>query len=53
VATYSELVPAFRRLLAENGGDFRRFYATVKEIGKLPMDRRRARLAGKHGGDHG
>ncbi len=46
VATYSELVPAFRRLLAENDGDFKRFYATVKEIGKLPGDLRRARLAG-------
>lgn len=46
VATYSELVPAFRKILAENGGDFRRFYAAVKEIGKLPIDRRHARLAG-------
>jgi predicted aminopeptidase len=44
VATYSELVPAFRRLLAENGGDFRRFYAQVKELGKLPKDKREARL---------
>jgi predicted aminopeptidase len=46
VATYSELVPAFRRLLGENGGDFKRFYAEVKEIGKLPIDRRHARLDG-------
>ena len=46
VATYSELVPAFRRLLAENGGDFKRFYVQVKEVGKLPIDRRHARLAG-------
>ncbi len=46
VATYSELVPAFQRLLAENGGDFKRFYAEVKIIGKLPNDRRHARLAG-------
>lgn len=47
VATYSELVPAFQRLLAENGGDFKRFYAEVKIIGKLPNDRRHARLAGE------
>ena len=44
VATYSELVPAFRRLLAENGGDFRRFYAQVRELGKLPKAERAARL---------
>lgn len=44
VVTYSELVPAFRRLLAENGGDFRRFYAEVKELGKLSTDERGARL---------
>ncbi len=44
VATYSELVPAFRRLLAKNGGDFRRFYAEVKELGKLSADERGARL---------
>ncbi|MGQ0579315.1 MAG: aminopeptidase [Betaproteobacteria bacterium] len=44
VATYAELVPAFRRMLAGNGGDFRRFYAEVKEIGKLSRDEREARL---------
>ena len=44
VATYSELVPGFRRVLAENGGDFKRFYAAVKEIGKLPKEQRQAKL---------
>lgn len=44
VATYSELVPGFRRLLAHNGGDFRRFYAAVKELGKLPKAERAQRL---------
>ena len=44
VATYSELVPGFRRLLAENGGDFRRFYAAVKELGKLSKAERAIRL---------
>jgi predicted aminopeptidase len=44
VATYSELVPAFRQLLAESEGDFPRFYAKVKEIGGLDKDKRAARL---------
>jgi predicted aminopeptidase len=44
VATYAELVPAFRRMLAGNGGDFKRFYAEVKEIGKLSRDERGVRL---------
>ena len=44
VATYSELVPGFRRVLAENGGNLRRFYAAVKEIGKLPKEQRQAKL---------
>lgn len=44
VAAYSELVPGFRRMLAENGGDFRRFYAAVREIGKLPKEQRQAKL---------
>jgi predicted aminopeptidase len=44
VATYSELVPAFRTLLAQNGGDFKRFYSAVKEIGKLPKEQRHAKL---------
>jgi predicted aminopeptidase len=44
VATYSELVAGFRRLLAENGGDFKRFYAAVREIGKLPKEQRQVKL---------
>ena len=44
VATYSELVPGFRRVLAENGGDFKRFYAAVKAIAKLPKEQRQAKL---------
>lgn len=44
VATYSELVPAFRRLLAETGGDFQRFYAVAREIGGLGKEKRAARL---------
>lgn len=44
VTTYSELVPAFRRLLADNKGDFPRFYAAVREIGGLGKEKRAARL---------
>ena len=44
VATYSELVAGFRRVLAENGGDFKRFYAAVREIVKLPKEQRQAKL---------
>jgi predicted aminopeptidase len=50
VAAYSELVPAFRRLLAENGGDFRRFYAEVRELGKLSRDERGVRLGANTSG---
>jgi predicted aminopeptidase len=31
-ATYSELVPAFERLLAAEGGDLERFYARVRTL---------------------
>ncbi len=50
VATYSELVPGFRRLLAENGGDFKRFYAAVKELGKLSRTERALRLGSVQSG---
>jgi predicted aminopeptidase len=32
IAVYTELVPAFERLLAENGGDLPAFYKRVKEL---------------------
>jgi predicted aminopeptidase len=47
VATYSEWVPAFRKLLAEQGGDLKRFYDAVREIAKLPTKEREQRLGGK------
>ncbi len=40
VATYYELVPAFRAVLQANGGDMEKFYAAVKRLGKLPEDKR-------------
>jgi predicted aminopeptidase len=45
VAAYTDLVPAFRRLLAQSGGDFVRFYARAREIAGLPKSER-ARILG-------
>lgn len=45
VAAYTEMVPAFERLLAKAQGDLPRFYGAVKEIGKLPKEERQAKLA--------
>ena len=45
VALYTELVPAFRALLAREGGNLPRFYAAVKDLAKLPKDERDAKLA--------
>jgi predicted aminopeptidase len=50
VATYTQLVPGFRALLARQSGDMRKFYAAVKEIGKLPEEERAARLPSVTGG---
>ena len=40
VATYTDLVPGFLRLLAEHGGDLHRFYAACGELARLPKDER-------------
>jgi predicted aminopeptidase len=45
VATYEALVPAFRALLAREGGDLPRFYAAVKALGKLERRERERELA--------
>ena len=44
-ASYSELVPAFRALLAQKNGDLADFYAAVRELAKLDKPERDARLA--------
>lgn len=44
VATYTELVPGFRRLLAEQGGSMPRFYEAVRALSKLPRAQRDERL---------
>ncbi len=48
-ATYSQLVPAFERLLAESGGDLEQFYATVKSLAALDKAERKRRLDGTSG----
>jgi predicted aminopeptidase len=49
-ATYSQLVPAFERLLAESGGDLDRFYARVKALAQLDKAERERRLGGQESG---
>jgi predicted aminopeptidase len=44
-AAYLELVPAFERLFEHSGGDFERFYASVRQLAALPKDERRAKLS--------
>jgi predicted aminopeptidase len=44
VAIYTQLVPAFERILRDNGGDLQRFYAEVKRLGALPKEQRDAEL---------
>lgn len=44
VATYTQLVPAFRALLAQQNGDMGRFYEAVRELGRQPEAERESRL---------
>lgn len=46
IASYTELVPAFRALLAQEKGDLPSFYRAVRELAKLDKPERDARLAG-------
>ena len=45
VASYAELVPAFRALLAQKRGDLAAFYDAVRELARLAKPERDARLA--------
>lgn len=45
LATYNFYVPAFERLLAEQGGDMEKFHQAVERISELPKDQRDAELA--------
>jgi predicted aminopeptidase len=44
IATYTQRVPAFVKLLDEEGGDLPRFYAAVRALARLPEAERNARL---------
>ena len=44
VSTYTEFVPAFRALLAQNYNDLSAFYAAVGELARLSKPDREARL---------
>ena len=46
IASYTELAPAFRALLAEKKGDLPAFYQAVRDLAKLEKAERDARLAG-------
>ncbi len=46
IAAYEELVPAFRALLAQQGGALPQFYAAAKALARLDKQARDARLAG-------
>jgi predicted aminopeptidase len=43
-ANYYDCVPGFERLLADSGNDLPRFYAAAKEMSRLPMAERHAKL---------
>jgi len=45
VASYAELVPAFRALLGEKQGDLKAFYEAARDLGRLEKAQRDARLA--------
>lgn len=45
IASYTELVPAFRALLAQSKGDLPAFYRAVRDLAKLEKAERDARLA--------
>ena len=45
VASYSQQVPGFQALLAQEHGDMRRFYAAARALAKLPKAERDAKLA--------
>ena len=43
-ANYYDCVPGFERLLADQGNDLPRFYAAAREMSKLPIAQRYAKL---------
>lgn len=49
VALYTELVPAFEKLLADHGAELPRFYAEVRSLAKLPQQERDETMAALNG----
>ena len=49
-ANYYDCLPGFERLLAEQGNDLPRFYAAAKELSRLPVAERHAKLCKSPGG---
>src|SRR5690606_11778938 len=47
VGAYTDLLPGFRRLLAEQGGSLPAFYAEVERLAELPATARRDALGGR------
>lgn len=45
VAAYYDLVPAFERLLAQNGGNLEKFYQAARQLTKRPKKERDSRLS--------
>lgn len=44
IGLYHELVPAFHALLEQHDGDLSAFYGAVDQLGRLPREKRRAKL---------
>lgn len=45
IGAYTDLLPGFRRLLAEQGGELDAFHDAVRRLAELPADERRAALS--------
>jgi predicted aminopeptidase len=45
IAAYYDLVPAFERLLAQNGGDLEKFYEAAHQLARRPKAERDSRLS--------
>jgi predicted aminopeptidase len=45
VGTYTDLLPSFRAMLEQHGGDMAAFFEAVRELATLPRDERDVRLA--------
>lgn len=48
VSIYTQLLPAFQTLLAQQNGDMNRFYQVVREISKMPQHQQVAVLRAAH-----